>query len=46
MNPSLSTEKLSDVTGVSETTTKRILKHNNYHPDKIQLLQELKDDDK
>jgi len=45
MNPTLSTRKLSDETGVPRTTVQRILKHNKWHPYKIQLLQELTEDD-
>ena len=45
MNPTLSTRKMSDVTGIMRTTLRRILKHYKWHPYKIQLLQELNEDD-
>lgn len=45
MDPTLSTRKLSDVSGVSRTTIRRILKHHKFHPFKIQLVQELNEDD-
>ncbi|XP_066149124.1 uncharacterized protein [Euwallacea fornicatus] len=45
MDPTLSTRKLSDVTGVSRTTVQKILKHNKWNPYKIHLLQELNEDD-
>ena len=38
MNPTLSTRKLSHIKRVSRTTVQRILKHNKWHPYKIQLL--------
>lgn len=45
MDPTLSTRKLSDVSGVSRTTIMRILKQHKFHPFKIRLVQELNEDD-
>ena len=45
MNPTLSTRKMSEVTGISRTSIQRILKHYKWHPYKIQLLHELNEDD-
>nr|CAH7720258.1 unnamed protein product [Callosobruchus chinensis] len=36
---------MSEVTGISRTSIHRILKHYKWHPYKIQLLQELNEDD-
>nr|CAH7740428.1 unnamed protein product [Callosobruchus chinensis] len=36
---------MSEVTGISRTSIQRILKHYKWHPYKIQLLQELNEDD-
>nr|CAH7747551.1 unnamed protein product [Callosobruchus chinensis] len=35
---------MSEVTGISRTSIQRILKHYKWHPYKIQLLQELNED--
>nr|CAH7721594.1 unnamed protein product [Callosobruchus chinensis] len=45
MNPTLSTRKMSEVTGISRSSIQRILKHYKWHPYKIQLLHELNEDD-
>lgn len=45
MDPTLSTRKLSDVSGVSRTTIMRMLKQHKFHPFKIRLVQELNEDD-
>lgn len=45
MDPTLSTRKLSAVSGESRTTIRRILKKHKFHPFKIRLVQELNEDD-
>lgn len=45
LDPQLSVRKLSEASGVAKTTCHKILKLNKMHPYKIQLHQELGDDD-
>lgn len=45
MDSTISTRQLAETSGISRTTIQRILKMNKYHPYKIQLIQELNDDD-
>lgn len=45
IDPTLSTRKVSDVTGVSRRTIQRTLKTHKFHPYKIKLVHELNEDD-
>lgn len=45
MDSTLSTRKLANETGVNRTSIQRILKKHHFHPYKIQLVQELNEDD-
>lgn len=45
MDSTMSTRQLAVATGVSRTSVQRVLKKYKFHPYKIQLLQELNDDD-
>ena len=45
MEPTLSTRKLSDVSGVRRTTIRRILHHHKFHSNKISLVHQLQEDD-